>query len=99
MVSAALPEIDARVTEALSVAAHEKVAVTVSSTDLWASRRNTTSASRAAGMSSGDAELELIQSHMAQKPVLRGEVGCACHCRVSAARIEGLRVLPVESIG
>jgi len=22
-------------------------------------------------------ELELIQSHMAQKPVLRGEVGCA----------------------
>ena len=23
-------------------------------------------------------ELELIQSHMAQKPVLRGEVGCAC---------------------
>ena len=23
-------------------------------------------------------ELELIQSHMAQKPVLKGEVGCAC---------------------
>jgi len=23
-------------------------------------------------------ELELIQSHMAQKPVLRDEVGCAC---------------------
>ena len=23
-------------------------------------------------------ELELVQSHMAQKPVLRGEVGCAC---------------------
>jgi len=23
-------------------------------------------------------ELELIQSHMAQKPMLRGEVGCAC---------------------
>jgi len=23
-------------------------------------------------------ELELIQPHMAQKPVLRGEVGCAC---------------------
>jgi len=23
-------------------------------------------------------ELELIQFHMAQKPVLRGEVGCAC---------------------
>ena len=23
-------------------------------------------------------ELELIQPHMAQKPVLRGEVGCTC---------------------
>ena len=32
-------------------------------------------------------ELELIQSHMAQKPVLRGEVGCACVAReVSAER-------------
>ena len=28
-----------------------------------------------------DLELELIQSHMAQKPVLRGEVGCACVAR------------------
>ena len=26
-------------------------------------------------------ELELIQPHMAQKPVLRGEVGCACVVR------------------
>ena len=26
-------------------------------------------------------ELELIQSHIAQKPVLRGEVGCACVAR------------------
>ena len=26
-------------------------------------------------------ELELIQSHMAQKPVLRGELGCACVAR------------------
>ena len=26
-------------------------------------------------------ELELIQSHMAKKPVLRGEVGCACVAR------------------
>ena len=26
-------------------------------------------------------ELELIQSHMSQKPVLRGEVGCACVAR------------------
>ena len=32
-------------------------------------------------------KLELIQSHMAQKPVLRGEVGCACVAReVSAER-------------
>jgi len=28
--------------------------------------------------SSMELELELIQPHMAQKPVLRGEVGCAC---------------------
>ena len=26
-------------------------------------------------------ELKFIQSHMAQKPVLRGEVGCACVAR------------------
>ena len=26
-------------------------------------------------------ELELVQSHMVQKPVLRGEVGCACVAR------------------
>ena len=32
-------------------------------------------------------ELELIQPHMAQKPVLRGKVGCACVARgVSAGR-------------
>ena len=32
-------------------------------------------------------ELELIQPHMAQEPVLRGEVGCACVAReVSAER-------------
>ena len=31
--------------------------------------------------SGGELELELIQSHMAQKPVLRGEVGCACVAR------------------
>ena len=30
-------------------------------------------------------ELELIQSHMAQKPVLRGEVGCACVAREVSA--------------
>ena len=28
--------------------------------------------------STNTSELELIQFHMAQKPVLRGEVGCAC---------------------
>ena len=34
-------------------------------------------------------ELELIQSHMAQKPVLRGEVGCACVAReVRCSNIE-----------
>jgi len=32
-------------------------------------------------------ELELIQSHMAQKPVLRGEVGCAWVAR--EVRVEG----------
>ena len=32
-------------------------------------------------------ELELIQSHMAQKPVLRGEVGCTCVAREVAAVI------------
>ena len=31
-----------------------------------------------AGEGRGELELELIQPHMAQKPVLRGEVGCAC---------------------
>ena len=31
-----------------------------------------------AGTVRRELELELIQSHMAQKPVLRGEVGCAC---------------------
>jgi len=30
------------------------------------------------GVSSTGLELELIQPHMAQKPVLRGELGCAC---------------------
>ena len=29
----------------------------------------------------GELELELIQPHMAQKPVLRVEVGCACVAR------------------
>jgi len=35
----------------------------------------------------GRLELELIQPHMAQKLVLRGEVGCACvACEVSVER-------------
>ena len=35
-------------------------------------------------------ELKQIQSHMAQKPVLRGEVGCACVAReVSVERGQG----------
>ena len=34
-------------------------------------------------------ELELIQSHMAQKPVLRVEVGCACVAREVFARGSG----------
>ena len=33
------------------------------------------------GGGGGGGKLELIQSHMAQKPVLRGEVGCACVAR------------------
>ena len=34
-------------------------------------------------------ELKLIQSHMAQKPVLRGEVGCACVAREVGVRRRG----------
>ena len=40
-----------------------------------------------------DFELELIQPHMAQKPVLRGEVGCACVAREVSA-ILGAVLLP-----
>ena len=35
-------------------------------------------------------ELELIQSHMAQKPVLRGEVGCACVARKASVERGGM---------
>ena len=35
-------------------------------------------------------ELELIQSHMAQKPVLRGEVGCACVAREVSVEKRGM---------
>ena len=37
-------------------------------------------------------ELELIQPHMAQKPVLRGEVGCACVAREVSVERGGMRV-------
>jgi len=47
-------------------------------------------------------ELELIQSHMAQKPVLQGEVGCACIARgVSVERGNALvdqKAIAIESI-
>jgi len=44
-------------------------------------------------------ELELIQSHMAQKPVLRGEVGCACVAREVLQRevVEALKAPLYES--
>ena len=35
-------------------------------------------------------ELELIKSHMAQKPVLRGEVGCACVAREVSVESGGM---------
>ena len=35
-------------------------------------------------------ELELIQFHMAQKPALRGEVGCACIAREVSVEREGM---------
>ena len=37
-------------------------------------------------------ELELIQSHMTQKPVLRGEVGCACVAREVSVERGGMGV-------
>ena len=48
-------------------------------------------------------ELELIQSHMAQKPVLRGKVGCACVARKVSAERGGmgmglLGALPVHAL-
>ena len=35
-------------------------------------------------------ELELIQSHMAQKPVLRGVAGCACVAREVSVERRGM---------
>jgi len=52
-------------------------------------------AEAAAGTAAGAAELELelIQSHMAQKPALRGEVGCACAAGAAAGAAVGARWL------
>ena len=44
----------------------------------------------AVGLLPEELELELIQSHMAQKPVLRGEVGCACVAREVSVERGGL---------
>ena len=38
----------------------------------------------------GPAKLELIQPHVAQKPVLRGEVGCACVAREVGVERRGM---------
>jgi len=43
----------------------------------------------------GELELELIQPHMTQKPVLRGEVGCACVAREVSAERGGMSRLDV----
>ena len=47
---------------------------------------------RPAGSLEVPRELELIQSHMAQKPVLRGEVGCACVAREVSAERGGMGI-------
>ena len=44
-------------------------------------------------------ELELIQSHMAQKPVLRGEVGCACVAREVSVERGGMGKRRCATIG
>ena len=44
-------------------------------------------------------ELELIQSHMAQKPVLRGEVGCACVAREVSVERGGMGERGCKALG
>ena len=44
-------------------------------------------------------ELELVQPHMAQKPVLRGEVGCACVAREVSVERGGMCERPTSSSG
>ena len=48
---------------------------------LWVSMGLTLLVPRGFALLVAELELELIQSHMTQKPVLRGEVGCACVAR------------------
>ena len=46
---------------------------------------------QSASLPASELELELIQSHMAQKPVLQGEVGCAlASVRVRYGRLTGV---------
>ena len=40
-------------------------------------------------------ELELTQPHMAQEPVLRGEVGCACVAREVSVERGGMVGIPI----
>ena len=44
-------------------------------------------------------ELELIQTHMAQKPVLRGEMGCACVAREVSVERGGMGERGCASLG
>ena len=48
---------------------------------LWSSSQNSPREKIDELLTLTELELELIQPHMAQKPVLRGEVGCACVAR------------------
>ena len=48
------------------------------------------SSAKTTHLAHAELELELIQPHMAQKPVLRGEVGCACVAREVSVEREGM---------
>ena len=43
-------------------------------------------------------ELELVQPHMAQKPVLRGDVGCACVALFQVARVKPSIMAPIGAL-
>ena len=51
------------------------------------------------GMPGLELELELIKSHMAQKPMLRGEVGCACVAREVSVKRGGIGESAMHSQG